>query len=179
MLSDLETEFSWFCLKSQPRHEHIAAAHLRKMSEVDVFAPRIRFQRPTLQGARWIEEAMFPGYLFARFKFAERHKEICYAPGISTILRFGDQYARLDDTIITGIREQTNAAQVVIVGSEVSEGTRVAVVEGALRGLEAVVTQVLSGRERIRVLVNFFGREISAEVNRPALLPARKHPLAA
>ena len=59
------------------------------------------------------------------------------------------------------------------------EGLPVKIVEGALRGLEAVVTQVLTGRERIRILVNFFGREISADVERPAILPDKRHPLAA
>ena len=176
-MTDLESH--WFCLKSQPKHEHIAAAHLRLMDGVEVFAPRLRFQKAGLQGARWCEEAMFPGYLFARFPFAERHREVRYAAGVSCILQFGNHYARIEDSVVEGLKAHTGLKEVAVIQSDVEEGSPVKIVEGALRGLEAVVTQVLSGRERIRVLVNFFGREISAEVSRPAVLPPRRHVLAA
>jgi transcriptional antiterminator RfaH len=172
-------DIAWFCLKSQPKHEHIAAAHLRQMPGVEVFCPRIRFERATTRGRAWYEEALFPGYLFARFHFIERHKEVRYAMGVSSIVRFGDHYARIDDAILDALRQQTNGQQVAVIESTVNEGDEVKIVEGALNGLEAVVTQVLSGRERVRVLVNFLGREIQADVNRPAVLPAKRHPLAA
>ena len=179
MTPDIHEEIGWFCLKSQPKHEHIAAAHLRMMPEIGVFCPRLRFQRATVRGVRWFEEAMFPGYLFARFHFAERHKEVRYAMGISTILRFGEKYAAVSDDIIAALRLQTNAQQVAIVKSDVNVGDTVKIVEGALCGLEAVVTQVMSGSERVKVLLNFLGREIHAELKRPAVLPAKRHPLAA
>jgi transcriptional antiterminator RfaH len=169
----------WFCLKSQPKHEHIASAHLRQMPGVEVFCPRLRFKRATTRGARWFEEAMFPGYLFARFDFLERHKEVRYAMGVSSILKFGAEYAPVDESIIEGLRHQTNAEHIAVIDSSIKEGDNVTIVEGALCGLEAVVTQFLSGKERVRVLLNFLGREIHAEVDKPAVLPAKRHPLAA
>lgn len=172
-------EASWFCLKSLPKHEHIASAHLRQMAGVEVFCPRLRFKRPTSRGASWVEEAMFPGYLFARFLYVERHKEVRYAMGVSGILHYGADFGRLDDAIIIGLRSVTNDQHLAVIESGVKEGEQVKIVEGALLGLEAVVTQVLSGRERVRVLVNFLGREMHAEVKMPAILPAKRHPLAA
>jgi transcriptional antiterminator RfaH len=172
-------EVRWFCLKSQPKHEHIAAAHLRQMTGVEVFCPRLRFKRPTVRGPKWFEEAMFPGYLFSRFHFAARHKEVRYAMGISNIVRFGTHYAAIDDSIIDSLRRQTNGEQIAVIESEVKVGDTVKIVEGSLRGLEAVVMNILSGRERVRVLLNFLGREIQADVDRPAVLPAKRHPLAA
>lgn len=169
----------WFCLKSHPKHEHIAAAHLRQMTGVEVFCPRLRFKRPTVRGPKWFEEAMFPGYLFSRFHFAARHKEVRYAMGISNIVRFGDHYAAIEDAVIESLREKTNGEQIAVIESEIQVGDTVKIVEGSLRGLEAVVTTILSGRERVRVLLNFLGREIQAELGRPAVLPGKRHPLAA
>jgi len=171
-------EVRWFCLKSQPKHEHIAAAHLRKMPEVEVFSPRLRFQRDTVRGVKWFEESMFPGYLFARFNFKQRFKEVRYAMGVSSILQFGQHYATLDPAIIDGLRQHTDPQHVVVIESTLKPGDDVTIVEGALRGLGAVVTQILSGRERVRVLLDFLGREIHAELDAPAVLPARRHPLA-
>ena len=48
--AELNTGVAWFCLRSQPKHEHIAAGHLRQIEGVEVFNPRIRFTRPTRVG---------------------------------------------------------------------------------------------------------------------------------
>ena len=122
---------------------------------------------------------MFPGYLFAHFNFPERHKEVCYAAGVSSILRFGQRYAKLDEAVIRELRSKTNQKQLAVLDSEIREGDAVTIVEGALCGLDAVVTQFLSGRERVRVLLNFLGREVHAEVNKPGVLPSKRHPMAA
>ena len=62
---------SWFCLRAQPKREHIAAACLRQISEVEVFSPRVRFRKHTNRGPVWFVESMFPGYLFARFDYRD------------------------------------------------------------------------------------------------------------
>ena len=53
---------AWFCVRTHPKHEHIAAAQLRKESGVEVFLPRVRYQRTTRFGAAWTTEAMFRDY---------------------------------------------------------------------------------------------------------------------
>ena len=177
-MDNLNCDPKWFCLRSQPKHEHIAAARLRTVSSVEVFCPRVRMQKATRTGAKWFVEGMFPGYLFARFPFAERHKEVRYSPGIVAIVGFGSAYASIDDEVISGLREFTGEEETIVVGSELSPGQTVRVVSGALKGLEAVVTEAMPGKERVRILLNFLGREISAVVEKPAILPEQKHPLA-
>jgi transcription antitermination factor NusG len=51
-------------------------------------------------------------------------------------------------------------------------------VEGLFFGLEAVVTQVLAGKERVKVLMDFLGRKIEAEIERSSVLPQVAHPFA-
>ena len=172
-------QINWYCVRSRPKHEHIATAHLRQMQGVEVFCPRLRFKRPTVRGARWFEEAMFPGYLFARFNFLHQHKEITYACGVSGILRFGERYQPISDEIVFGLREKTNDMHVAVIESEVREGDKVTIVKGAMTGIEGVVTHFLSGKERVAVLLEFLGREIHAELDKSAVLPAKRHPLAA
>ena len=45
-----ESSAAWFCLRAQPKHEHIAAGHLRELPGIEVFLPRIRFRRQTRRG---------------------------------------------------------------------------------------------------------------------------------
>jgi transcriptional antiterminator RfaH len=62
---------------------------------------------------------------------------------------------------------------------EFSQGDQVKIVGGVFVGLEAVVTRVLPAKQRIRVLMDFLGRKMEAEVERSSVLPQVVHPLAA
>ena len=43
MMEGGELELRWFCLRVAPKQEHVAIAHLRKVYQVQVFCPRLRF----------------------------------------------------------------------------------------------------------------------------------------
>jgi transcriptional antiterminator RfaH len=172
-------ELAWYCLRSQPKHEHIAAAHLRSLEGVVVYSPRIRFRRVTRQGLVWVTEAMFPGYLFARFNLATMHRRVAHAHGVSCIVRFADRYPTIEDEVISQLQECAGGAEVTQLDYGVSAGDDVKIVEGAFAGLEAVVTQVMPARERIKVLMDFLGRKIEAEVECSSVLAQAAHPLAA
>jgi transcriptional antiterminator RfaH len=173
------TESAWYCLRSQPKHEHIAAAHLRLLEGVTVFCPRIRFKRATRKGLVSVTEALFPGYLFARFKLAEMHPRVRYAHGVSGIVRFADRYPTIEEGALSLLRSYTGASDVTEVSYDLSEGDQVQIVAGAFAGLHAVVTQVLSPKERVKVLMDFLGRKMEAEVQCSKVLRQAAHPLAA
>ena len=177
MKDDGLEEPHWFCLRTEPKHEHIAARHLRQVSKLEAYCPRLRIRKATTRGAKWFVEAMFPGYIFARFPFADRHREVQYSPGVTSILAFGGRYARLPEEIIEGLRQHTNDEEVIELRSEFEPGETVKIICGALSGLEAVITQVLPAKERIRILLNFLGQEIQAEIATPDVVAELPHPL--
>jgi transcriptional antiterminator RfaH len=170
---------AWYCLRSQPKHEHIAAAHLRLLEGVTVFCPRIRFKRATRQGLVWVTEAMFPGYLFARFELTNMHRKVRYAHGVSGIVRFADRYPTIDEQALAQLRDHTDLAGVKEMNYSLSQGDNVRIVEGAFVGLDAVITQVLPAKERVKILLDFLGRKIEAEVEHSSVLRRVAHPLAA
>lgn len=53
----------------------------------------------------------------------------------------------------------------------VEPGDLAVIVEGPLRNLQALVTGVLPGRERVRVLFQLLGREIEIELSNGAVCP--------
>jgi len=175
----ISAEPAWYCLRSQPKHEHIAAAHLRILEGVTIFCPRIRFKRPTRKGLVWVTEAMFPGYLFACFELAEMHRQVRYAHGVSGIVRFADQYPMIEEGALAQLRDQTGITEIKELSYELSQGDQVKIVNGTFTGLEAVVTQVLPAKERVKVLMDFLGRKIEAEVEHSNVLLRVGHPLAA
>ncbi len=172
-------EAAWYCIRFQVKHEHIAAVHLRLLEDVTVFCPRVRFKRISRQGAVWTTEAMFPGYLFARFNLALRHRQVCYTNGVKGIIRFADRYPIIEEHALASLMEQTGQAGVQELSDSLTVGDQVKIVGGAFAGLDAVVTQVPPARERVKVLMDFLGRKIEAELRHLSLVRYAVHPLAA
>jgi transcriptional antiterminator RfaH len=133
----------------------------------------------TRQGVVWVTEAMFPGYLFARFQLPKMHRHVRYAHGVSGIVRFADRYPTIDEQALIQLRDHTDVGGVKELNYGLSQGDNVKIVHGAFVGLDAVVTQVLPARERVKILLDFLGRKIEAEVEHSNVLRQVAHPLAA
>jgi transcriptional antiterminator RfaH len=161
----------WFCLRAQPKHEHIAAITLSREVQVSCFAPRLRFKKATRRGAVWFIEAMFPGYLFAEFVYPALHRRVEHAVGIRGIVHFGDQIATVDPEAIVALREKAGEKEIVTIDPEIKMGQAVRIAEGPFRGLEAVVMRLMPAKERVRVLLEFLGRSVETEVATPKVLP--------
>jgi transcriptional antiterminator RfaH len=155
---------NWFCLRSQLKHEHIAAAHLRESGEVAVFLPRIRFQRSTRQGTAWVTEALFPSYLFARFHWESRLRQVQAANGVRGVVHFGSRWPVIDDAIIQDLKQAVGADELHVIAGNLQPGDAVEIGAGAMRGLHAVVSHVMSSRDRVAVLLDFLGRQTTIEV---------------
>ena len=160
----------WYCLQAKHKHEHIAAAHLREVKGVTVFCPRVRYKRETRTRVSWVTEGLFPGYLFAQFELTKMHRVVSYTPGVRGIVRFANRYPTIEGVIIDQLREHVGEKEIRIINYEPSQGDNVKIGEGAFAGLEAVVTQILPARARVRVLMDFLGRKVEMELERSSVL---------
>src|SRR5271163_3895499 len=125
-----ESRTAWFCLRSQPKHEHIAAARLRRRESVEVFLPRIRFRRPARRGPVWVTEALFPNYLFARFDWQKSLRLVHHSPGVSGVVHFGLRWPTIPDEVIDQLRDSLGKDEVHLIPMEVSSGDRVKIAGG-------------------------------------------------
>src|SRR5271154_4654191 len=94
----------WICARTKPKHEHIAAANLRKQMEVEVFLPRLRIQRLTRRGLVRCNEPLFPCYIFVRCVVEEQLSEIKRTNGISTVVHFSNRIPQIADSVIGELR---------------------------------------------------------------------------
>jgi transcriptional antiterminator RfaH len=154
----------WFCLRSQPKHEHIAAAHLQAAGNVEVFLPRVRFQRPTRQGMAWVTEALFPNYLFARFNWHDSLRQVQAARGVSGVVHFGERWPVIPESSIRELQRVIGTEGLRTISADLLPGDSVQIVHGAMQGLAAVVSRVMPARARVAVLMEFLGRPTEIEV---------------
>jgi transcriptional antiterminator RfaH len=155
---------AWYCLQAKYKHEHVAAAHLRGLKGVSVFCPRIRFRRETRTGTVRTTEALFPGYLFAHFSLLKMHRAVAYSPGVRCIVRFANRYPNIEEDTVAQLRAHVGEKEIKEMDYQPSRGDNVKVADGPFAGLEAVVTQILPARARVRALMDFLGRKVEAEL---------------
>ena len=157
----------WFCLRSNPKHEHIAAAHLRSMvGEIEVFCPRLRIKRTCRRGAVWFVEALFPGYLFARFNPGVSIHIVRSVPTVKAVVSFGSSPAAIEDEIIEGLRADFDHRELYEVPDDLSPGDEVTIASGPFHGLRASVLRLLPSTNRIQLLLELLGRRMPVEVDR-------------
>ena len=171
-LSSTETPL-WFCLRTQPKHEHIAAVGLRRQLETPCFSPRLRFRKATRRGAVWFVEPMFPGYIFAEFIYPLMHRRVEHASGVQGIVHFGDYLATIDAATVAILQQKAGDAEIVTIDPEIKAGQSVRIAEGPFQGLEAIVTRLIPARERVKVLLEFLGRPVETEVSLPKVVSTR------
>ena len=170
-------EIAWYCLKTQTKREAVAAAHLRELEGVEVFCPMLRYRKATRRGKVWWVEALFPGYVLARFCLGTGERPVMYSQGVRGIVRFGDKVPAVPDDFVELLRQEVarqGAEEVLTVGPRIVEGEEVELAHGPLGGVRATVVEVLSARERVKVLLEFLGREQVVEVDLFSLLLPRK-----
>lgn len=158
----------WFCVRSRPKSEHIAARNLQQFAHLDeVFCPRIRYEKPTRRGKVWFVEALFPGYFFAKFDLVDDLRAVNAAPAVTGVLHFADFYPQVHDTYIRALREEFPEAEnaIRVIRPEIAPGDEIIVTEGAMKGLKTIVTRLVGGGDRVAVLLEWLGQEREAEVS--------------
>ena len=156
---------AWYCVRSQPKHEHIAAAHLRSQGNMEVLVPRIRFQRPTKFGPAWITEALFPNYFFARFDRQTSLRLVVHAGGVSGVVHFGPHWPTVPDSVIADLRTILGTEEVHVIDASVNVGEHVKIIGGGFHDFEGGISAVMPSRQRVAVLLDFLGRQTPVEVS--------------
>lgn len=170
--SENERSSAWFCLRIQPKHEHIAEAHLLQ-KQIPVFNPRIRFRRSTRQGQVSVTESLFPGYVFARLQLQPDLAQIRYLPGIRDVVHFGPRWPTIPDEVMSELQTIVGPEKVHQIPPEFAVGDEVKISGGPFHGLQAVVSRLLPARERIIILLEFLGRQTTVEIQSEKVVQER------
>lgn len=164
---------AWYCARTKPKHEHIAAANVQARLGLEVFLPRLRVERATQRGVVRVIEPLFPGYLFVRCAALEQLAEVQRVSGISSLVRFGGRVPVVEDALIEELQECFPDAMPLDVEDRLAPGDEVLVGEGAFAGMRAYVLRVMPARQRVQILLNILGGPTPVEVDRHALAVER------
>lgn len=161
---------AWYCARTQPKHEHIAAANLAKQLGLEIFHPRLRLERATRRGVVRVVEPLFPCYIFVRCALEEQANAIRYINGISSLVHFGAKIPAVPVQVIEELRQCFESEEPMTVRDQLRVGAEVTVAEGSLLGSRGIVVRVLPAKQRVQILLDFLGRTTLTEVDRKSLM---------
>ena len=157
----------WYCTRTKPKHDHIAAANLRRNLGLEVFSPRLRLEQTTIRGViKQVIEPVFPGYLFVRCDIDENLNQIRHTAGVSGMVSFGGRIPQVPAEVLEDLRNSFGVEEILNLQKEPSPGDGVTLSGGAFGGMQAVVLRSMPARRRVQVLLEILGRPTPIEVDR-------------
>jgi transcriptional antiterminator RfaH len=161
----MEFEKAWYCARTKPKHENVAAANLSRNLGLEVFNPRLRVDRVTCRGVVRVTEPLFPCYIFVQC-WSGLWNDIRYITGVSSLVHFGGRVPSVPDMVVRELKECFNAEEPLVVEDHMFPGAEVSIADGAFRGFHAVVLQTLPAKQRVQLLLEILGRPTMVEVDR-------------
>jgi transcriptional antiterminator RfaH len=173
-IAPAETDAAWACIRTHPKHEHIAAAQLSHVTGVDVFNPQLRLERQTRRGRMRTTESLFVNYLFARFVIETTLERVRYTPSVKTVLQFGERIATIPDAVIDELRQTLLENADTVFTDAPSEGDEAEISNGPFQGEKGIIVRVLPARERVEILLDVLGRPLPTEFRLSSIIFKRR-----
>lgn len=147
-------EIQWFAIQARTGAEAVAESNLRALP-IETLLPLMR--RPVhhaTRAPRMVLRPLFPGYLFARFCPVVSLRMVKYTRGVLRVVGGHEQPWRVEDAIISDIRERIGPeGYVELHDRPFQAGDRISVTAGPLIGWSGVFDSELSDTERVIILI--------------------------
>ena len=147
---------TWYVLKTRPRQEGRAITHLENQS-FTVYCPWLIRK----DGSR---EPLFTSYMFVQLpsyeEFAQSFVTIKSTRGVQQFVKYGDNWAKADQTLIDFLQLRENGFRKVPLFERDQE---VLIKDGPFKGIEAVYL-CADGDERAMVLLTILNRPTAIKI---------------
>lgn len=146
-------DINWFAIQTKPHQERLAATQVAS-SDVEVFLPRCMQERQVCGSLRKVAKALFPGYLFARFRPLLSYDGVRYSSGVLRVVGNSRVPIPLAPEIISSIRDRVQLDGFVhLDGHQYISGDRVAIEAGPLAGWMGRVEREWDDGRRVIILL--------------------------
>lgn len=159
----------WHVIYTKPRHEKKVCAYLTGL-EIRAFLPTKKILRSWHDRKRYIDEPLFPSYVFAYLNDIRSYYAGMDADGALYYVKNGREIARVSDAVIGDIRLITSQEMEIAVSAEqFLPGRKLVIQEGPLTGLSCEIVQSKNSR-KLLVRVDLLSRNLLLSVNEKQLL---------
>lgn len=165
---------SWYAVHTIAGHENKVRDVLTRRAQVegvwglDIFEILIPTEREmtTRGGKRYeIDRKVFPGYILVQMSMTDdAYKLVKSTSGVTGFVQSGNKPVPLEEyevrQIMTNLETSKEAPKIAW-----SKGDTIRVIEGPFADFAGKIEEVNSDREKLKVLINIFGRDTPVELD--------------
>jgi transcriptional antiterminator RfaH len=141
----------WYAIYTKPAKEDVVIEYIARLN-VECFNPKIKKSRKIWGALKEISVPLFPCYVFA--KLAEScFYAVGYARGARRVVGAGDAPTPIDQKIIDFIQSQTFEGGNPTPVPKLLAGDTVMINRGPLYGLEGILLEEVSSKDRVSILL--------------------------
>lgn len=154
----------WYLIYTKPRQEKCALQNLEQQG-YQCYLPLLPKEKLRQGALALSEEPLFPRYLFIKLAqdfMAKSWSPIRSTKGVSRLVRFGAEPAKIDDALVDLLR----AHEASVLGEPerlFRPGERVQLTKGPFAGIEGVY-QMADGDRRVMVLIELMSKRVVVPV---------------
>jgi transcriptional antiterminator RfaH len=112
-LNASDASLNWYLLHTKPREEARALLNLEQQ-DYPCYCPMISTEKQRRGKVKVISESMFSRYLFIQLDASPNGKgwhSIRSTPGVSGLVMFGTEYAKIDEQVIQCLRTRESTSK--------------------------------------------------------------------
>ena len=161
---------SWYVVHTRPRQEDRTNSNLRTLG-LEMLNPKLRVKKYNQFTGELIRVAkpLFPGYVFAHFRFSEFYHRIRFTRGVHSVVCFDNQPTPVDEAIIELVRSRIGCDGFVETPETLKSGDEVRINDGRFRNLCGVFEREMPDADRVRILLNTISFQAHVVVDRACL----------
>ena len=154
----------WYLVQTKPRQEQCALDNLQRQG-YECYLPTLRAEKIRQGAGAVVAEPLFPRYLFIRL--SQENSAPSWAPirstkGVTRLVSFGVEPAKVADSLVQAVRAQEANAQSQP-APLFQPGDRVRLTEAPFAGIEGIY-QMAEGERRVMVLIELMSRPVRVPV---------------
>ena len=162
----------WYLIYTKPRQEKCALQNLEQQG-YQCYLPLLPKEKLRQGAVALSEEPLFPRYLFIKLAqdfMAKSWSPIRSTKGVSRLVRFGAEPAKIDDALVDLLR--AHEASVLSEPERLfNPGELVQLTEGPFAGIEGIY-QMADGDRRVMVVIELMSKKVAVPVELGALRKA-------
>ncbi len=160
---DAALELRWYAVRTRSRHEKRVLTQLADRPGIDVYLPLRERRSRWKDRVKEIQEPLFPGYCFVRFRRPDRLR-VLQAVGVVGLVGRGGEPEPIPDSEIEAIRTLIGSRLVYEPFPFLAEGTMVEVIRGPLMGVRGRLLR--KDRDcRVVLSVTLIRQSVSVEID--------------
>jgi transcription antitermination factor NusG len=149
----------WYVIYTKPRHEKKVHGGLIEMN-IECFLPTRKILRTWHDRKKFVDEPLFPSYLFIYIKDMKTYYDGLNTEGVLNYVRTGKKIARVSESVIESIKLLTSKdTDLEISDRYFQPGDKLVINKGPLTGLACEVVK-FNSKEKLLVRVDLLQRNI-------------------